>query len=161
LEKNKNPLPKPGPGDIVAFAKLKVTKVGDTICDDTRKILFPQFPEVNPVLTYAVTAKDKNEEDKLGQALNRIAEEDPTIKIIRNKEVSQTQIAGMGQIHIDTAIDKIKRMFDIEVELSPPRIPYRETVRKKVEGIEGKHKKTIRWKRAIWCLLHQYRAQSR
>lgn len=132
---------KAGPGDIVAFAKLKVTKVGDTICDEHHKINFPPFPVVNPVITYAVSAKDKNEEDKLGQALNRIAEEDPTIHIIRNKEVRQTQIAGMGQVHIDTAIDKIKRMFDIEVELHPPRIPYRETIRKKLESVEGKHKK--------------------
>ena len=139
--KKQENVPKAGPGDIVAFAKLKVTKVGDSICADGSKIVFPPFPVVNPVITYAVHAKDKNEEDKLGQALNRIAEEDPTIHIIRNKEVKQTQIAGMGQVHIDTAIDKIKRMFDIEVELLPPRIPYRETIRKKVEGVEGKHKK--------------------
>lgn len=139
--KKQENVPKAGPGDIVAFAKLKVTKVGDIICDEANKIVYPPFPVVNPVITYAVSAKDKNEEDKLGQALNRIAEEDPTIHIIRNKEVHQTQIAGMGQVHIDTAIDKIKRMFDIEVDLTSPRIPYRETIRKKVEGVEGKHKK--------------------
>ncbi|MBN2529966.1 MAG: elongation factor G [Deltaproteobacteria bacterium] len=139
--KKQENVPKAGPGDIIAFAKLKVTKVGDTICDESAKIEYPKFPVVNPVITYAVHAKDKNEEDKLGQALNRIAEEDPTIHIIRNKEVRQTQIAGMGQVHIDTSIDKIKRIFDIDVELLPPRIPYRETIRKKVEGVEGKHKK--------------------
>lgn len=139
--KKQENVPKAGPGDIIAFAKLKVTKVGDTICDEGSKVLYPPFPVVNPVITYAVHAKDKNEEDKLGQALNRIAEEDPTIHIIRNKEVKQTQIAGMGQVHIDTAIDKIKRIFDIDVDLQPPRIPYRETIRKKVEGVEGKHKK--------------------
>jgi elongation factor G len=139
--KKQDNVPKAGPGDIVAFAKLKVTKVGDTICDEGAKVVYPPFPVVNPVITYAVHAKDKNEEDKLGQALNRIAEEDPTIHIIRNKEVKQTQIAGMGQVHIDTAIDKIKRIFDIDVDLQPPRIPYRETIRKKVEGVEGKHKK--------------------
>ncbi|MBN2715683.1 MAG: elongation factor G [Deltaproteobacteria bacterium] len=139
--KKQENVPKAGPGDIIAFAKLKVTKVGDSICAEGAKITFPKFPVVNPVITYAVHAKDKNEEDKLGQALNRIAEEDPTIHIIRNKEVRQTQIAGMGQVHIDTSIDKIKRIFDIDVELLPPRIPYRETIRKKVEGVEGKHKK--------------------
>ena len=141
MGKKQENVPKAGPGDIIAFAKLKVTKVGDSICADGSKIQFPKFPTVNPVITYAVHAKDKNEEDKLGQALNRIAEEDPTIHIIRNKEVRQTQIAGMGQVHIDTSIEKIKRIFDIDVELLPPRIPYRETIRKKVESVEGKHKK--------------------
>ncbi|MBN2339914.1 MAG: elongation factor G [Deltaproteobacteria bacterium] len=139
--KKQENVPKAGPGDIVAFAKLKVTKVGDIISDESDKISYAPLPVINPLITYAVHAKDKNEEDKLGQALNRVAEEDPTIHIIRNKEVRQTQIAGMGQVHIDTTIDKIKRIFDIDVELLPPRIPYRETIRKKVEGVEGKHKK--------------------
>jgi len=139
--KKQDPVPSAGPGDIVAFAKLKVTKVGDSIADDKKKVLFPQPPEVNPIITYAIRAKDKNEEDKVGQALNRVAEEDPTIRIIRDAEVKETQIAGMGQVHIDTTIDKIKRKFEVEVELSPPRIPYRETIRKKVENVEGKHKK--------------------
>ncbi len=141
MGKKQDNVPKAGAGDIIAFAKLKETKVGDSICDESRKVIFPALPTINPVITYAVHARDKNEEDKLGQALNRIAEEDPTIHIIRNKEVKQTQIAGMGQVHIDTAIEKIKRIFDIEVELLPPRIPYRETIRKKVQNVEGKHKK--------------------
>jgi elongation factor G len=130
-----------GAGDIIALAKLKTTRMGDTICDDKRKLIFPSLPPVNPIITYAIRAKDKNEEDKVGQALNRVAEEDPTIRIIRDPEVKETQIAGMGQVHIDTTIDKIRRKFDVEVELAMPRIPYRETIRKKVENVEGKHKK--------------------
>ncbi len=130
-----------GPGDIIAFAKLKATKVGDTICDEAHPVLFPPLPIINPTITYAINAKNQKEEDKLGSALHRIAEEDPTIHIIHNKEVHQVQIAGMGQVHIDTAIDKIKRMFGIEVELSAPRIPYKESIHKKVEAVEGKHKK--------------------
>ncbi|NLN61662.1 MAG: elongation factor G [Myxococcales bacterium] len=141
MGKKQESTPQAGPGDIIAFAKLKNTKVGDTICDEKKKLTFPPLPEVNSLITYAISAKDKNEEDKLGQALNRIHEEDPTLKIIRNAEVHQTQIAGMGQVHIDVTIEKIKRKFDVEVELSPPRIPYRETIRKRVENIEGKHKK--------------------
>lgn len=139
--KKQEAVPAAGPGDIVAFAKLKVTKVGDSISSEKKKVIFPNPPEVNPIITYAIRAKDKNEEDKVGQALNRIAEEDPTIRIIRDPEVKETQIGGMGQVHIDTTIDKIRRKFDVEVELATPRIPYRETVRKKVENIEGKHKK--------------------
>ncbi len=130
-----------GPGDIVAIAKLKYTTLGDTICTDKQKVVFPALPQINPIITYAVRAKDKNDEDKVGQALNRIAEEDSTIRIIRDPEVKETQIAGMGQVHIDTTIDKMKRKFDVEVELAIPRIPYRETIRKKVENVEGKHKK--------------------
>ncbi len=139
--KKQESVPSAGPGDIVAIAKLKNTVLGDTICTDKQKVIFPTLPEMNPIITYAVRAKDKNEEDKVGQALNRVAEEDPTIKIIRDPEVKETQIAGMGQVHIDTTIDKMKRKFDVEVELSIPRIPYRETIRKKVENVEGKHKK--------------------
>jgi len=134
-------VPTAGPGDIIAIAKLKNTTVGDTICDDKQKVIFEPLPNVNPIITYAIRAKDKNDEDKVGQALNRIAEEDPTIRIIRDAEVKETQIGGMGQVHIDTTIAKMKRKFDVDVELSTPRIPYRETIRKKVENVEGKHKK--------------------
>jgi elongation factor G len=139
--KKQEPVPSAGPGDIIALAKLKSTTIGHSICDEKRKIAFPFLPEVSPIITYAVRAKDKNEEDKVGQGLNRIAEEDPTIKIIRDAEVKETQIAGMGQVHIELTIEKLRRKFDVEVELNPPKIPYRETIRKKVENIEGKHKK--------------------
>jgi elongation factor G len=139
--KKQESIPSAGPGDVVAIAKLKTTRVGDTLCDEKAKVLFPGLPKVEPIITYAVRARDKNEEDKVGQALNRIAEEDPTIRIVRDPEVKETQIAGMGQVHIDLTIEKMRRKFDVEVDLAPPRIPYRETIRKKVENIEGKHKK--------------------
>jgi elongation factor G len=130
-----------GPGDVVAVAKLKVTGTGDTVCDDKQKVVFPALPELHPIISYALRVKNKGDEDKLGQALNRVAEEDPTIRIIRDAEAKETQISGMGQVHIETTIEKIKRKFEIEVELLPPKIPYRETIRRKVEGVEGKHKK--------------------
>jgi elongation factor G len=130
-----------GPGDVVAIAKLKSTTTGDTVCDERRKVVFPSLPEIEPIITYAVRAKDKNDEDKLGQALNRVAEEDPTIRIIRDPEMQETQIAGMGQVHIETTIGKLRRKFEVDVDLTLPKIPYRETIRKKVEGVEGKHKK--------------------
>ncbi|MCK9459208.1 MAG: elongation factor G [Proteobacteria bacterium] len=139
--KKQEPVPSAGPGDIIALAKLKLTPIGHSICDEKRKVAFEFLPEVSPIITYAVRAKDKNEEDKIGQALNRIAEEDPTIKVIRDAEVKETQIAGMGQVHIELTMEKIRRKFEVEAELFPPKIPYRETIRKKVEGVEGKHKK--------------------
>jgi elongation factor G len=141
MGKKQESVPAAGPGDVIAIAKLKVTQVGHSLCDEKAKVVFPPQPKVEPIITYAVRAKDKNEEDKVGQALNRIAEEDPTIRIVRDPEVKETQIAGMGQVHIDLTIEKMRRKFEVEVELAPPRIPYRETIRKKVENVEGKHKK--------------------
>jgi elongation factor G len=139
--KKQDSVPAAGPGDVVAIAKLKVTATGDAVSDDKRKVTFPPLPEIQPIISYALRAKNKGDEDKLGQALNRVSEEDPTIRITRDAEAKETQISGMGQIHIETTIDKIKRKFEIEIELLPPKIPYRETIRKRVENVEGKHKK--------------------
>lgn len=129
------------PGDIIALAKLKLTSTGDSVCDEKAKVIFPGLPEIQPIISYALRAKNKGDEDKLGQALNRVAEEDPTLTITRDPEAKETQISGMGQVHIETTVEKIKRKFDLDVELLPPKIPYRETIRKKVENVEGKHKK--------------------
>jgi elongation factor G len=139
--KKQDSVTKAGPGDIVAIAKLKSISTGNTVCTDKQKVIYPVPPEIQPIISYALKAKNKGDEDKLGQALNRVAEEDPTIKIIRDAEAKETQISGMGQVHIETTVEKIRRKFDVEVELLPPKIPYRETIRKKVENIEGKHKK--------------------
>lgn len=139
--KKQDSVPEACAGDIVAIAKLKSTKTGHSICDEKQKVVFEPPPEIHPIISYALRAKNKGDEDKLGQALNRVAEEDPTIHIIRDAEARETQISGMGQVHIETTIDKIKRKYEIEVELLPPKIPYRETIRKRVENIEGKHKK--------------------
>ncbi|MCP4603856.1 MAG: elongation factor G [Proteobacteria bacterium] len=129
------------PGDIIALAKLKTTSTGNTVCDDKQKVVFEPLPEIQPIISYALKAKNKGDEDKLGQALNRVAEEDSTLLITRDAEAKETQISGMGQVHIETTVEKIKRKFDVEVELLPPKIPYRETIRKRVESVEGKHKK--------------------
>lgn len=141
MGKKQESVPKAGPGDIVAIAKLKATKTGDTICDEKNKVVYPSLPAIQPIISYALKAKDKNDEDKLGTALNRIAEEDPTLHITRDAEARETQISGMGQVHIETTLEKIRRKFEVEVDLLPPKIPYRETFRKRVENVEGKHKK--------------------
>ncbi|MCP4677519.1 MAG: elongation factor G [Deltaproteobacteria bacterium] len=129
------------PGDIIAIAKLKSTKTGDTVCDDKQKVAFEPLPEIQPIISFALKVRNKGDEDKLGQALNRVAEEDPTLHIIRDAEAKETQIQGMGQVHIETTVEKIKRKFEVEVDLLPPKIPYRETIRKKIDNVEGKHKK--------------------
>lgn len=130
-----------GAGDVIAIAKLKLTKTGDTLSDEKNKVIFPPLPVIPPIISYALRVKNKGEEDKLGNALARTVEEDPTIHITRDAEAKETQISGMGQVHIETTVERIKRKFEVEVELLPPKIPYRETIRKKVENIEGKHKK--------------------
>jgi elongation factor G len=130
-----------GPGDIVAVAKLKNTATGDTVCDEKRKVQLFSLPEIQPIISYALKVKSKGDVDKLGMALNRLAEEDPTLRIVRDAEAKETQISGMGQVHIETSVEKIKRKFDVDVELLPPKVPYRETIRKKVNNVEGKHKK--------------------
>ncbi|MDD5307144.1 MAG: elongation factor G [Deltaproteobacteria bacterium] len=130
-----------GPGDIVAVAKLKLTQTGDTVCEEKQKVSLPTLPPVQPIISFALKPKTKGDEDKLAQALARIAEEDGTISITHDAEAKEIQISGMGQVHIEVTVEKIKRKFDVEVELSPPKIPYRETLRKRVENVEGKHKK--------------------
>jgi elongation factor G len=141
MGKKQEGVPQATTGDIIAVAKLKATKTGDTLGEEKSRIVVEPLPALFPIISYALRAKDKNDEDKLGQALNRVAEEDPTLQITRDPESKETQISGMGQIHIETTVEKIRRKFDLEVELLPPKIPYRETIRRKVENIEGKHKK--------------------
>ena len=139
--KKQESVPAAGPGDIVAVAKLKITQTGDSICDDRQKIVFPALPVIQPIISFALHAKNKGEEDKLAQALARTLEEDPTLQISRDAEAKEMQISGMGQIHIELTCEKIRRKFDVEVELEPPKIPYRETIRRRIENVEGKHKK--------------------
>lgn len=141
MGKKQEAVPAVTTGDIIAVAKLKSTKTGDTLSEEKSRTVIEPLPALFPIISYALRARDKNDEDKLGQALNRVSEEDPTLQITRDAESKETQISGMGQIHIETTVEKIRRKFDLEIELLPPKIPYRETIRRKVENIEGKHKK--------------------
>lgn len=129
-----------GPGAIVAMAKLKETTTGDSICSDNRKLSF-DFPTPLPtVISFALTAKAKGEEDKIVQALSKIMEEDPALKLERRAETAEILLSGLGQIHIETTIEKMRRKYNVEALLNTPKIPYRETVKKKVR-VQGRHKK--------------------
>ena len=128
------------PGSIVAVAKLKDTTTGDTLCLDSDKVLF-KFPEPMPTLiSYALTAKSKGDEDKIYISLTKLLEEDPGLKLDRRAETQEILLSGAGQIHIETTTDKLKRKFNVEVMLNIPKVPYRETIKKKVR-VQGKHKK--------------------
>ena len=127
-------------GDIVALAKLKSTVLNDTLCatGQTVQVEPIQFP--NPVVSFAVSPKNQGDEDKLGQGLARVAEDDPTIRVGRNDETRELIISGIGDVQIDTAMDRMKARSKVEVVLSTPKVAYRETVTALGEG-HYRHKK--------------------
>jgi elongation factor G len=129
-----------GPGDVGAVAKLQVTTTGDTLCDAAHPAVLPPPTFPRPVYTVAVEPKSKGDEDKIGQGLARLAEEDPTFRVERSSETHQTLISGMGEMHLDVIAERLKRKFGVDVQVGEPRIPYRETIRRAARA-EGKHKK--------------------
>ena len=129
-----------GPGSIVAVAKLKETKTGDTLCDENNKIIYTCAEPLPNLISYAISPKSKGDEDKIFTSLNKILEEDTALKLERNNETNQTILSGAGQIHIEVAVDKLKRKYNVEVNLELPKVPYRETIKKKSRA-QGRHKK--------------------
>ncbi|HUT54300.1 MAG TPA: elongation factor G [bacterium] len=127
-------------GDIVAVAKLKDTATGDTLSADNDVILLPPLPKASPVISFAVTPKTKGDEDKLMTSLNKIMEEDPTLGVRREEQTGEFIIEGMGQVHVETTLEKMKRKYGVEVILSAPKVPYLETIKRSAKG-EGKYKK--------------------
>ena len=127
-------------GDIGAVAKLQYTVTNDTLCDQAKpveleKIVFPE-----PALSLAVEPKAKGDEEKINSGLVRLQDEDPTFKVTSNTETHQTVISGVGEQHLDVIVSKLKAKFGVSVNLVDPKVPYRETIKKKVK-VEGKHKK--------------------
>ena len=140
IGKQQQGLPVAHAGDIVVAAKLQETSTGDTLCDKSSPIRYERIEYPEAMLAMAVSAKKKGEEDKVFSAIARQCEEDPSLIIEKNKETRQTIVRGIGEMHLEILADKLKRKFGVEMELSAPRIPYRETIRKSVK-VEGKHKK--------------------
>ena len=129
------------PGCIVAIAKLKVTQTGDTLCDPADPVKYPFIELPAPVITYTLKPKSRGDEEKITNALTRLREEDPTITVSRNAETSELLISGLGQIHIDATIEKMKRKFGVSVDLTTPKIAYRETIKAPKKGVVYRHKK--------------------
>ncbi|PYO39449.1 MAG: elongation factor G [Gemmatimonadetes bacterium] len=125
-------------GDIAAAIGLKETKTGDTLCDAEHPIILEamRFPE--PVISVAIEPKTKADQDKLGVALAKLSEEDPTFRVHTDPETAQTIISGMGELHLEIIVDRMKREFKVEANVGRPQVAYRETVRKRVEDVEGK-----------------------
>ena len=138
--KKQRPIEEATAGDIVAVPKLKATATGDTLCDGAHPVIFESPLPLKPVISFALQAKSKNDEDKIHSALQRMTEEDPTIQVQRDEETKEMILSGMGQVHLEVAVEKLKRKFGVEVELKEPKVPYRETVKKAVEQAY-RHKK--------------------
>jgi elongation factor G len=127
-------------GDIGAVAKLKDTRTNDTIADKAAGFTFQPISFPEPVLSYAIEPKSRGDEDKISTAMHRLEEEDSSIKYQRDPQTHELLLAGQGQMHIEVTVAKLKRRFGVEVNLKPPRIPYRETIKERVEA-HGRHKK--------------------
>src|SRR5437867_3173217 len=125
-------------GDIAAAIGLKDTKTGDTLCDANHPIILEamRFPE--PVISVAIEPKTKADQDKLSIALQKLSEEDPTFRVHTDAETGQTIISGMGELHLEIIVDRMKREFKVDANVGRPQVAYRETVRKRVEYVEGK-----------------------
>lgn len=138
--KEQKPVNEAGPGSIVAVAKLKETTTGDTLCADNAKVKFEMAKPLPTLISFALQAKSKGDEDKIYSSLTKLLEEDQGLKLDRISETKEILLSGSGQVHIESTIEKLKRKFNVEVNLLPPKVPYRETIKKKVR-VQGKHKK--------------------
>ncbi len=124
-------------GDIVAAVGLKDTRTGDTLCDESKPIVLEKMSFPEPVIQIAIEPKTKADSDKLSLSLQKLAEEDPTFRVSTDEETQQTIIAGMGELHLEIIVDRLKREFKVEANVGKPQVAYRESIRRKVE-VEGK-----------------------
>lgn len=127
-------------GDIGVVAKLHATVTGDTLCDEAHPIALPGVDFPTPAYSVAIKAKSRADEDKVGSALARICEEDPTIHFTMNAETKETLLSGMGDLHLEIVVGRLQRKYGVAVETGPPKIPYRETIRGK-SRVQGRHKR--------------------
>ncbi|MCM3887318.1 elongation factor G [Frankia sp. R82] len=130
-----------GAGQIVAVVGLKNTTTGDTLCDPNAPVILESMTFPAPVIHVAIEPKTKADQQKLGTAIQRLAEEDPTFQVRTDEETGQTIIAGMGELHLDVLVDRMRREFSVEANVGKPQVAYRETIRRKVEKVDYTHKK--------------------
>jgi elongation factor G len=130
-----------GAGDIVAVMGLKQTTTGETLCDDKHPVILESMNFPAPVINVAIEPKTKADQQKLGTAIQRLAEEDPSFQVRTDEETGQTIISGMGELHLEVLVDRMKREFKVEANVGRPQVAYRETIRRRVEKIEYTHKK--------------------
>jgi elongation factor G len=127
-------------GDIAAVAKLKDTQTGDTLSDKAEPIVYPAVVLPEPATTFAIEPKTRGDEDKIGSAFQRLMEEDPVLRLTRDAQTHEMLLSGMGQLHIEVVVGRLRKRYKVEVDLKKPKIPYRETIKGSAEG-HGRHKK--------------------
>ena len=125
-------------GEIVAAVGLKETTTGDTVCNEAKPIILVNIKFPEPVISLAIEPKTRQDQEKLGYAMNRLGEEDPTFRVKTNQETGQTIISGMGELQLEVLVDRMKREFNVEATTGAPQVAYKETVRKIAKG-EGKY----------------------
>lgn len=127
-------------GDIIACVKLKETQTGDTLCDKAKAIIYDpvQYPE--GAIAFAIEPKSRQDEEKISVAIHKILEEDPALSFTRDSQTKEFLLAGSGQVHVETIVDKLKKRYNVEVMLHPPKVPYKETITQRAE-VQGRHKK--------------------
>ncbi len=138
--KNQTPVPEIQAGDLGAVAKLKETQTGDTLSDKAHPIVYPPLVFPEPATTFAIEPKTRGDEDKISAALHRLMEEDPVLRLSRDAQTHEMLLSGIGQLHIEVVVGKLKKRYKVEVNLKKPKIPYRETIKAAAEG-HGRHKK--------------------
>ena len=136
-----NPVEHADAGNIYAFIGLKEATTGDTLCNPDHPIILESMDFPDPVIQVAIEPKTKADQEKLGTAIQKLAEEDPTFTVKLDEESGQTVIGGMGELHLDVLVDRMKREFKVEANIGSPQVAYRETIRKKVESLDYTHKK--------------------
>ncbi|MCV7281864.1 elongation factor G [Mycolicibacterium flavescens] len=136
-----NPVERASAGHIYAVIGLKDTTTGDTLSDANEQIVLESMTFPDPVIEVAIEPKTKSDQEKLGTAIQKLAEEDPTFKVHLDQETGQTVIGGMGELHLDILVDRMKREFKVEANVGKPQVAYRETIKRKVEKVEFTHKK--------------------
>ena len=134
-------IPAVGAGDIIAVMGLKDTTTGETLCDPAHPIVLESMNFPAPVIHVAIEPKTKGDQDKLGTAIQRLSEEDPTFKVRTDEETGQTIIGGMGELHLEILVDRMRREFKVEANVGKPQVAYRETITKPVVKVEYTHKK--------------------
>jgi len=130
-----------GAGDIVAVMGLKDTTTGETLCDPNNPVVLESMTFPAPVISVAIEPKTKSDQERLGTAIQRLAEEDPTFQVRSDEETGQTIISGMGELHLEVLVDRMRREFRVEANVGKPQVAYRETITKKVEKVDYTHKK--------------------
>ena len=134
------PVPELHAGDIGGVAKLKETLTGDTLADKSSLIAYPAVHLPEPSIAYAISAKTRNDEDRMGHAVHKILEEDQALRFYRDPQTKEFLLAGTGQQHVEVIVSRLKKRYGVDVELHSPKIPYRETIRGKAD-VQGRHKK--------------------